>query len=130
MTDNNRIESFWRLTCQSAQSHAAAMAASCRRTAANLILREAELFCDREPPESAAELSRRQTQAMYLTSRISSISHADQMARNHPNMSGQIMKEVKAFLDRLALDDSPYKESMALTSKISTLCVSDMLQRT
>jgi len=129
MSDTKHVQSYWLLTCQSAQSHAAAMAASCRRPAANLILREAKEFCDREPPESSTELSQRQKQAMYLTSRISSISHADQMARNHPNVSDQIMDDVKAFLDRLTLDDSPYKESMALTSKISTLCFSDMMQR-
>lgn len=130
MSDDLHIQSFWVLTCQSAQSHAASMAASCRREAAALITREAKEFCDRDAPETRAELSRRQKQAMYLTSRISSISHADQMARSHPNISDQIMAETKTFLDRLGLDDSPYKESMALTSKISTLCFSDSMQRT
>jgi hypothetical protein len=106
------------------------MARNCRREAAALIHLEALKFCDREPPENKSELSRRRRQASYLTSKISSISHADQMARNHPNVSDQILAETKAFLDRHDLDDSPYKGSMALTSKISTLCFSDMMQRT
>jgi hypothetical protein len=105
------------------------MAASCRREAAALMTREVKEFCDQDAPETKSELSRRQKQAMYLTSRISSISHADQMARSHPNVSDQIMAETKAFLDRLGLDDSPYKESMALTSKISALCYSGMMQK-
>lgn len=104
------------------------MAANCRREAASLIRREAKNFCDREPPENESELSRRQKQAMYLTSRISSISHADQMGRTHPNISDDIMAETKTFLDRVDLDESPYKESMALTTKISALCASDLLQ--
>jgi hypothetical protein len=68
-------------------------------------------------------------QAMHLTARISSISHADQMARSHPNAAGAIMAETKAFSDRLHLDDSPYEEAYALMAKISTLCSEDRMQR-
>lgn len=130
MSDTTNIQSHWLLICQSARSHAASMAASCQQEAAGLIRREAQEFCEQDPPGTRSELSRRQTQAMHLTARISSISHADQMARSHPNVSDQIMAETKAFLKRLDLDGAPYEESMALTSKISTLCFSDMMQRT
>jgi len=66
---------------------------------------------------------------MFLASRISSIVHADLMARSHPHVANEILSETRAFLDRLDLDDSPYKESMALTSTISALCHSDMMLR-
>ena len=105
------------------------MAHSCRRDAAALIYREAQKFCDQEPPETQKELSRRQQQSMYLTSRISSIAHADSMARIHPGVAAEILRETKAFCERLGLDDKPFKEAMALTSTISSLCHSDFMQR-
>ena len=105
------------------------MAGLARREAAALIHREARKFCSRETPKSDTELSRRQQQRMYLTSKIGTISHADLMARTHPSVSDQIMNAVKEFLERLELDDSPYEEATALTSKISTLCHSDLMQR-
>lgn len=129
MCDSTHVSSDWLLTCQSAQSHADMMAAGCRREAAALIHRETDSFCNREPPKTQSELSRRQRQAMFLASRISSIVHADLMARSHPDVASQILAETRAFLDRLDVDDPPDKESMALTSTISALCHSDMMQR-
>ena len=104
------------------------MAAGCRREAATLIHGEAKAFCDREAPTTRAELSRRQQQALYLTSKIGSISHADLMARSHPNVADQLMSAVKSFLERVGIDESPYKEAMSLTSTISTICHSDTMQ--
>lgn len=130
MSDNKRIQADWQLTCNSARSHAASIAASCRREAAALINRQAAEFCDRAPPATDTDLLRRRRQATYLTSRISTIAHADLMARNHPGVDDEILAETKAFLGRLDLDDSPFSESMALTSKISALCHSDLMART
>ena len=128
MSDSNNVESHWLRMCQSAKSHAASTAANCRKEAAALIHREAVRFCDREPPETEAELSKRQKEVVFLTSRISSVSHSDLMARSHPSVANEIMAETKLFLDRLDLEESPDKASMELIAKISTLCYSDFMQ--
>lgn len=128
MSDGDHIQDHWVLICTSARSHAARMAASCRRKASTMILREADSFCDRDPPQTDSELSRRQKQSMHLISRIGSISHADLMGRSHPSVSDQILEETKAFLERVDLDESPYEESLVLTSKISALCNADRMQ--
>ncbi|WP_145367118.1 hypothetical protein [Maioricimonas rarisocia] len=105
------------------------MASRCRREAASLIQHEARTFCDREPPVSQEALERRQQQALFLTSRIGSICHADLMARNHPEVSDEIIAAVREFLSRVRMDQSPHKESVSLISRISTICNAGMVQR-
>jgi hypothetical protein len=130
MPDTTSIAAFWQLACSSAMNHASSMAHGCRSEAASLIQRETEAFCSREPPATQQELNSRQQQSLYLLSKIGAISHADLMARSHPNASASIMKAVRDFLDRVGTDKSPYSESMALTSIISQLCHADMMRRT
>jgi hypothetical protein len=128
MSETTNVELFWQLRCQSTKSHAESMAKGCRREAAALIRREAERFCDQKPPGTDAELQRRNTQAMYVASKISSIAHADHVASTHPRVSDQILAETKGLLERLDLDDSPFEESLSLLSTITSLCSADMMR--
>ncbi len=128
MSDSIDVKSRWLQICRSAKSHAASTAANCRKEAAALIKQQAVKFCEREPPETEAELSKRQKEVVFLTSRISSVSHSDLMARSHSSVANEIMAETKLFLDRLDLDEPPGKASMELISKISELCYSDFMQ--
>jgi hypothetical protein len=105
------------------------MAENCRREAATLIRSEVQKYCEQPPPLTQEELTRRQRQAMFLTSKIASIAHADSMARSHPGVSKKIVGATKAFCDRLGLDDNPFSQAMELTARISDLCHTELMQR-
>jgi len=62
---------------------------------------------------------------MSLTAKISSISHAAGAAGRHPNIEDNILNEIKAFCDRVSLNDDVALESMALTQEISSMCFAD-----
>jgi len=125
---DSSIDSLWQLTCRAAKNHATVTASRCRREAAKLIRAEAAKFCGREPPASSEELSLRQEQAIYLTSKIGMIAHADLMGRNHPAVSDRIMSAATAFVNGLDVDDSPSESAQELMSTISTLCQPNPMQ--
>ena len=120
---------FWQMICQSAESHAAQAAANCRREYSALIRKESKRFCEQGAPQTNSELTQRHTQALYLTSKISAIAHADLMARSNPSVAAEILEATRNFVEGLGLNDSPFAESIQLTSAISLLGHSAMMQR-
>ncbi len=119
------VASLWATTVQSARSHAASAARRCGGRFGQLILNETATYCEQGLPKTHEELSRRTLQAMALTAKMCSISHAASSARRHPNIEDEILKETKEFCDRVSLNDDVALESMALTQKISNMCFSD-----
>src|SRR5437899_5478858 len=91
----NIVAISWETICQSARSEARARLRSFRPVAADLMAAEIQRFCEQSPPSSHDELSVRNTEAIALSSRISSIAHADSMARQHPAVAAEIFHAVR-----------------------------------
>lgn len=119
------VASSWGTMAESARSFGIAMAARCINAFADLIHNETAKFCEQQPPTTYSELSARTLQSMALTGKITSISHADSAAKQHPRVASVILSETAAFCDRVSLNDNVVLESMTLTQRISNICFSD-----
>jgi hypothetical protein len=133
--DELTVQSMWSFMCQSALSHAASMARMQRYPVAReLIDAETRKFTEQPPPRTDDELSQRHTQHLSLTSRIGTIAHADTMVRMNPDVAEAVFDLVKSFCggDLPSTADGVNKlhlASLELTSKISSLCHADSMQR-
>lgn len=128
-SDEFLVRSQWRAVCRSAQSHGELMARMASTPFAELIAKETSAFCKQEAATTSEELSNRQLQSLSLTSKISSISHANSMAGMHPRVAREILDETKAFCKRVNDGADVSTESLALTSTISSICHTDLMQR-
>ena len=133
--DELMVKSMWASACQSASSFAASMAHMRHyRRAAELIAAETRKFVEQEPPGNSEELSRRQLQQIGLSSRISSIAYADAMAQMHPDVADAILDETAKFCEGELPESSDgvsrlQMASIALSSKFSSLCSTDAMNR-
>ena len=123
------IAGFWSSTCQSAQSHAMSMSHLCSQPFRELILQETQDLISQTPPTTDAELQNLNAQNMQLSAKISSISHANSMARLTPEVATDIYDAAKAFCDNSPLTSDCSSAGMSLSNQIATLCHSATMNR-
>ena len=82
----------WVFAKEAAHNHASSLARFCTPDAAELIRAETRKFCGQQAPTSPAELEARNQESLHLLSKIGTVSHVDQMARQHPKIAGQLMQ--------------------------------------
>ncbi len=131
--DEIMIQEFWAISCRSAQSHALLMGHQCSSVAAEMMVAVTRRFCDQLPPQTKSNLSFRNRQAMAVSSWISSIRHADSMARIHPAVADEIFEATRQACDRELpqTDDSVHGvhlQAIALSSQIASICHSDSIR--
>jgi hypothetical protein len=116
------IAGSWASICRTAQSHALMMGQQCATEFADLMTEEAAKLCREPAPTTSEQLSDCYMKSMALTSKIGSISHADQMAKRSPQAAEKLLQLTRDFCSRVPLDRRVYGESFALSSEILSLC--------
>lgn len=123
------IASFWGSTLQSAQSHAMSMSNLCSQPFRELILQETQKLITQAPPTTDAELQNLNAQNMQLGAKISSISHASNMARLTPEVATDIYNATKVFCNDNSLTSDCNVAGMTLSNQIAALCHTATMQR-
>lgn len=119
----------WGTACQSSQSHATTMGILCSRPFGELIQQETHKLISRTSPSTNAELQRFNSEKTQLNSKISTISHADSMARTAPEVSTEIYNATKAFCDNNPLTSDCISAGNKLSIQIGQLCHSATMRR-
>jgi hypothetical protein len=125
----------WSSMVNQLQSHAHGMARLCTtRAAADLIAAASHKLCTLPPTATDAELAIRRHQEFVVSNLISSVSHADGMARLHPAVAADILAEARKLVGK----ELPCKveawsrtlfESSSFSLTISQICHADTMRR-
>jgi len=125
----------WSSMVSQLQSHAHGMARLCStRAAVDLIAAASHKLCTLPPPATDAELAIRRRQEFAVGNLISSISHADGMARLHPAVAADIFAEARKLVHRdLPTTDGASSRTLLDSSSfgltISQICHADAMRR-
>jgi hypothetical protein len=83
-------QSLWFQACDSLQSHALTFTRRCSQPASDLIGELVRRFCEQPTPTVDDEFDSRNLQQLEVMGRIGRVARADQSARKHPTIAGQI----------------------------------------
>jgi hypothetical protein len=127
------IQSEWDILTSDIRSFALQRVAHHSARARELIISETQKFIERLPPTDSVGLKLWYLQGEAVRCiKIDGISHADQIANQHPRVADKIFDEVKRLCD-LALPKSDeekhsqYQISSEVTQRIAAICYSDCL---